>query len=100
MAMTMFLVGTEKEGGKDVGNDNNIVGKTCDGDNGEGDNSDGIVNNIGGNDDSNNVVNPPDSFGSQIADGSNDCENSIKSSVEDDKSSSSDQFSNDSDSDK
>jgi hypothetical protein len=48
------------EGGKDVGDDNNIVGKTCDGDNGDGDNSDGIVNNIGGND-SNDVVNPRDS---------------------------------------
>ncbi len=47
------------EGGKDVGNDNNIVGKTFDGDNGDGDNSDGIVNNIGGND-SNDVGNPPD----------------------------------------
>ena len=34
---------------------------TCDGVNGDGDNSDGIVNNIGGND-SNVVVNPPDSF--------------------------------------
>ncbi len=33
---------------------------TCDGDNGDGDNSDGIVNNIVGND-SNDVVNPPDS---------------------------------------
>ncbi len=98
MAMTMFLVGTEKEGGKDVGDDDNIVGKTCDGDNGDGDKSDGIVNNIGGND-SNDVVNPPDSFCSQIADGGNDCENSINSSVEDNKSSSSDQSSNDSDSD-
>jgi hypothetical protein len=65
MAMTMSLEGTEKEGGKDFGNDNNVVGKTCDGDNGDGDNSDGIVNNIGGND-SNDVVNPPgsgDAFG-------------------------------------
>ncbi len=70
----------------------------CDGDNGDGDNSDGIVNNIGGND-RNDVVNPPDSFCSQIADGSNDCENSINSSVEDGKNSSSDQSSNDSDSD-
>ena len=148
--MTMFLVGTEKkEGGKDVGDDDNVVGKTCDGDNadgdnsdgiannfggidsndvvnppdsgdtvgevisvsdannvgkscdgdnGDGDNSDGIVNNIGGND-SNDVVNPPGSFCSLIADGSNDCENSINSSVEDDKSCSSDQFSNESDSD-
>ncbi len=50
----------KKEGGEDVGNDDNIVGKTCDGDNRDGDNSDGIVNNIGGND-SNDVVNPPDS---------------------------------------
>ncbi len=50
----------KKEGGKDVGGDDNIVGKTCDGDNGDGVNSDGIVNNIGGNN-SNDVVNPPDS---------------------------------------
>ncbi len=101
MAMTMFLMGTEKEGGKDVGDDDNILGKTCDGDNGDGDNSDGIDNNIGGNDsnDSNDVVNPPDSFCSQIADGSDDCENIINSSAEDDKNSSSDQISNDSDSD-
>ena len=56
MAMTMFLVGTEKKGSKDVGDDNNVVGMTCDGGNGDGDNSDGIVNNIGGND-SNDVVN-------------------------------------------
>jgi hypothetical protein len=70
---------------------------TCDSVNGDGDNSDGIVNNIGGND-SNDVVNPPDSFCSLIADGCNDCENSISSSVEDDKSSSSDQSPNDSDS--
>ncbi len=48
------------EGGRDVGNDANVVGKSCDGDNGDGDNSDGIVNNIGGND-SNDVGNPPDS---------------------------------------
>jgi hypothetical protein len=54
------LGGNRKEGGKDVGGDNNVVGKTCDGDNSDGDNSDGIVNNIGGND-SNDVVNPPDS---------------------------------------
>ena len=60
MAMTMFLVGTEKGGGKDVGNDDNVVGKTCDGDNDDGDNSDGIVNNFGSID-SNDVVNPPDS---------------------------------------
>ncbi len=50
----------KKEGVKDVCNDNNVVGKTCDGDNGDGDNSDGIVNNFGGID-SNDVVNPPDS---------------------------------------
>jgi hypothetical protein len=56
MAMTMFLVGTEKRIGKDIDDDDNVVGKTCDGDNGDGDNSDGIVNNIGGND-SNYVVN-------------------------------------------
>ncbi len=48
------------EGGKDVCDDGNDVGKSCDGDNGDGDNSDGIVNNIGGND-SNDVINPPDS---------------------------------------
>jgi hypothetical protein len=48
------------EGGKDFGNDANDVGKSCDGDNGNGDNSDGIVNNIGGYD-SNDVFNPPDS---------------------------------------
>jgi hypothetical protein len=48
------------EGGKDVCNDTNNVGKFCDADNGDGDNSDGIVNNIGGND-SNYVGNPPDS---------------------------------------
>jgi hypothetical protein len=50
----------KKEGGKDVCNDDNVVGKTCDGDNGDGDISDGIVNNFGGID-SNDVVNPPDS---------------------------------------
>ncbi len=43
----------KNEGGKDVGNDANDVGKSC-----EGDNSDGIVNNIGGND-SNDIGNPP-----------------------------------------
>ena len=48
------------EGGKDVGNDANVVGKSSDGDNGDGDNSDGFVNSIGGND-SNYVGNPPDS---------------------------------------
>ncbi len=47
------------KGGKDVGDDANVVGKSCDGDNGDGDNSNGIVNNIGGND-SNDVGNPPD----------------------------------------
>ncbi len=46
------------KGGKDVGNDANVIGKSCDGDNGDGDNSDGIVNNIGGND-SNDVGNLP-----------------------------------------
>ncbi len=45
---------------KDVCDDGNNVGKSCDGDNGDGENSDGIVNNIGGND-SNDVGNPPDS---------------------------------------
>ncbi len=48
------------EGGNDVCNDPNNVGKSCDDDNGDGDNSDGIVNNISGND-SNDVGNPPDS---------------------------------------
>ncbi len=48
------------EAGKDVCNDGNDVGKSCDGDNGDGESSDGIVNNIGGND-SNDVINPPDS---------------------------------------
>ena len=51
----------KKEGGKDVCDDNNVVGKTCDGDNGDGDKSDGIVNNFDGIV-SNDVVNPPDSF--------------------------------------
>ncbi len=46
------------EGGKDICNID--VGKSSDGDNGDSDNSDGIVNNIGGND-SNNVGNQPDS---------------------------------------
>jgi hypothetical protein len=45
------------EGGKDVGNDANVVGKSSNGDNGDGDNSDGFVNSIGGND-SNYVGNP------------------------------------------
>ena len=48
------------EGGEYVCDDANNVGKSCDGDNGDGDSSDGIVNNIGGND-SNDVGNPPDS---------------------------------------
>ena len=50
----------KNEGGKDVCDDANNIGKSCDGDNGDGENSDGIVNNIGGND-SNDVGNPPDS---------------------------------------
>ncbi len=37
------------EGGKDVGNDANVVGKSSDGDNGVGDNLYGIVNSNGGN---------------------------------------------------
>ncbi len=45
------------EGGKDVGDDTNVVGKSCDGDNGNGDISNGIVNSIGGND-SNDVGGP------------------------------------------
>ena len=48
------------EGGNDVCDDANNVGKSCDGDNGDGENSDGIVYNIGGND-SNDVGNPSDS---------------------------------------
>ncbi len=48
------------EGGKDVCNDTNNVGKSCDGYKGDGNNSDGIFNNIGGNN-SNDVINPPDS---------------------------------------
>jgi hypothetical protein len=48
------------EGGKDVCGDANDVGKSCDGDNGDGENSYRIVNNIGGND-SNDVGKPPDS---------------------------------------
>ncbi len=48
------------EGSKTVCNDANNVGKSFDGDNGDGDNSDDIVHNIGGND-SNDVGNPPDS---------------------------------------
>jgi hypothetical protein len=32
------------EGGNDVGNDTNVVGKSSDGDNGDGHNLDGIVN--------------------------------------------------------
>ncbi len=46
-------------GGKDVWDDNNVVGETCDGDNGDGDNKNGSVNNIGDND-SCEVVIPPD----------------------------------------
>ena len=46
------------KGGKDVGNDANVVGKSSDGDNGDGDNLDGIVNSNVGND-SNDVGNLP-----------------------------------------
>ncbi len=46
------------EGSKDVGDDANVVGKSFDGDIGDGDNSDGFVNSNGGND-SNDVGNPP-----------------------------------------
>jgi hypothetical protein len=46
------------EGGNNVGNDGNVVGIISDGDKGDGDNSDGIVNSSGGND-SNYVGNPP-----------------------------------------
>jgi hypothetical protein len=46
------------EGGKDVGNDANVVGKSSDGDKGDGVNSDGFVNSNGGND-SNDVGYPP-----------------------------------------
>ena len=58
------------EGCEDICNDANNVGTFCDADNGDGDNSDGIVNNIGGND-SNDVVNSPDSgdaFGEVLPD--------------------------------
>ncbi len=48
------------EGGKDVCNYDNVVGATCDGDNGDCDNRNGSVNNIGGNN-STDVVIPPDS---------------------------------------
>ncbi len=44
------------EEGKDVGNDANVVGKSSDSDNGDGDDSDGFVNSNGGND-SNDVGN-------------------------------------------
>ncbi len=46
------------EGGKDVGNDTHVVGKSSDGDIGDGDNCEGIVNSNGGND-SNYVGNLP-----------------------------------------
>ncbi len=47
------------EGGKDIGNDANVVlGMSSDGDIGDGHNLDGIVNSNGGND-SNDVGNPP-----------------------------------------
>ncbi len=46
------------EGGKDIGDDANVVGKSSDGDNCDGDDSDGFVNSNGGND-SNDVGNPP-----------------------------------------
>jgi hypothetical protein len=34
------------EGGKDIGNDANVVCNSSDGDNGDGDNSDGLVNSL------------------------------------------------------
>jgi hypothetical protein len=46
------------DGANDVGDEANVVGKYSDGDNGGGDNSDGFVNSVGGND-SNYVGNPP-----------------------------------------
>ncbi len=46
------------EGDNNVGNDANVVGKSSDGDDGDGDNCDGIVNSNGGND-SNYVGNLP-----------------------------------------
>jgi hypothetical protein len=61
MAMMMFWMRDENrnnEGGKDVCNDANVVGKSSYGDNGDGDNSDGFVNSNGGND-SYYVGNPP-----------------------------------------
>ena len=64
------------EGGKDVCNDTNYVGKSCNGDNGDGENNDGIVNNIGGND-SNDVINPPDS-GDAVGERKKESENRTK----------------------
>ncbi len=46
------------EGGNNIGNDANVVGKCSDGDNDDGDNCDGIVKRNGGND-SNYVGNLP-----------------------------------------
>jgi hypothetical protein len=66
------------EGGKVICNDDNAVGETCDGDNGDGDDRNGSVNNIGGND-STDVVVPPGS-GVAFGDGSDDSENSMNSS--------------------
>ncbi len=53
------------DGGKDVWDDDNVVGKTCDSDNGDGDNRNGSVNNIGDND-STEVVIPPDRGGDAL----------------------------------
>jgi hypothetical protein len=47
------------DGGKDIWDDDDVVGKTCDGDNGDGDNRNGSVNNIGDNG-STEVAIPPD----------------------------------------
>ncbi len=45
-------------GGKDICNDTNVVGKSSDDDNGDGDDSDCFVNSNSGND-SNDIVHPP-----------------------------------------
>jgi hypothetical protein len=51
--------------GKDIWDDDNVVDKTCDGDNGHGDNRNDRVNNIGDNDNTE-VVIPPDRGGDAL----------------------------------
>ena len=53
--------------GKDIWDDDNVVGKTYDGDNGDGDNRNDRVNNIGDNDNTE-VVIPPDRGGDALGD--------------------------------